>query len=375
MRNALDQKHYEKTLCLRKKNSFIILTIFLLFYGLTKDIRTLNGSNKMKKKVAIALQGGGSHGSFAWGVLDRFLEEDSIEIVAMSGTSAGGMNAACVINGLIEGGPLKAKERLKTYWHAVADLGKKLNPPTFGQFNLDALPFFHISKELQNILSPYDFNPLNMNPFLDFLKTFFDYSLLNEEKNLKLFLATTHVRSGKIKIFSNGELSAQTLMATACLPFLFQTVVIDGEEYWDGGYIANPAIYPLIDCCSNIIFLQLRRSRCDTPLRSRSEIADRLAEITFNGCVLREMRAIYFITHLIDSGKIPKDVGMERINLYLVKNEQAFEGLNMSSALNADIDFLTHLFEKGRQTAENWIKDNIAHLGEKTTFNPFDDFI
>ena len=329
----------------------------------------------MKKKIAVALQGGGSHGSFAWGVLDRLLEEETIDITSLSGTSAGGMNAACVIQGLAQGGPEKARQCLKDYWQAISELGKKLNPPTLGHHNLDELPFFHISKEIQNYFSPYDTNPLNLNPFQDFLNDFFDYDLLNNIKDRHLFLAATHVRTGKVKIFSNGDLSARTLMATACLPFLFQGVEIAGEMYWDGGYIANPAIFPLIERSKNIVIIQLRRTYCDTPLRSRSEITDRLAEITYNGCLLREMRAIYFVTQLIDSGKITPDAGLERINMYLIKNENAFDGLNMSSALNADLEFLNYLFEKGRETASQWLNENLTRIGEKTSQDIFKDFV
>ncbi|MCX7338795.1 MAG: patatin-like phospholipase family protein [Alphaproteobacteria bacterium] len=340
-----------------------------------------------KKKVALAFQGGGSHGAFAWGVADRLLEDGRFDIVGVSGTSAGGMNAAALVQGLIKGGPELARITLKDYWQSVYQLSKKTSPymkdPFEGHdqikqllgkfmpqkeksFNLDKHPLFPILSHIQTHLSPYQLNPDNKNPFGEFLKDFFDFKAIRNSKDRKIFLGTTHVKSGKIRVFSNDEFSPEVLMASACLPFIFQSVKIDNEYYWDGGYIANPAIYPLINnCdCEDIILVQLRKTYCDKLPQTQQEIDNRLKEITYNGCLVHEMRAIYFITKLIDDGVI-KEGAMKRVNMHLIKNEDSFKGLNLSSALNTDWEFLMMLFEEGRKSASEWIGDHFDKVGAK----------
>ena len=232
---------------------------------------------------------------------------------------------------------------------------------------------------LSSFFSPYDLNPNNVNPFLEFIHNFFDFEAIKAAHDRRIFLGTTHVKTGKIKVFSNQDMSAEVLMASACLPFLFQAVKIDGEDYWDGGFIANPAVYPLIESCptNDIVIIQLTRTYCHELPTTKAGITDRLKEITYNGCLVREMRAIYFITKLIDQGLIDKKK-MKRLNMHLIKNEDTFKNLNLSSALNTDWDFLTMLFEEGRRTAETWIKENYDHVGaESSMVNTalFDHFV
>lgn len=327
-----------------------------------------------KKKVAIALQGGGAHGAFAWGVLDKLLEDGRFDILGVSGTSAGGMNAAATVQGLIKGGTEAARNTLKEYWRSMAELSKKLSPslpanpfdkkPT--NYNLDHTLGYLISNMIGANFSPYDTNPFNINPFFDFLKDFFDFEAVRYNTERRIFLGTTHVKTGRIKIFSNKDFCADVLLASACLPFLFQGVQVDGDYYWDGGYIANPAIYPLInECdCNDIIMVQLTKTYCDHLPKTKAEITDRLKEITYNGCLVHEMRAIYFITKLIDEGKIKPDE-MKRINMHVIKNEDAFKGLNLSSAMNTDWDFLMMLHNEGRRAAEKWIAQHYDKVGTK----------
>ncbi len=332
-----------------------------------------------KKKVAIALQGGGAHGAFAWGVADRLLEDGRFDILGVSGTSAGGMNAASIIQGLIKGGTEGARATLKEYWKSMSELSKKISPYSLNPidkmmkyYNLDHSPGYLMMGQVQEHFSPYDINPSNKNPFGDFVKGFFDYAAIRNSTERKIFLGTTHVKSGKIKIFSNSDFCSDVLMASACLPFMFQAVQVDGEYYWDGGFIANPAIYPLIDnCdCSDIIVVQLTKTYRDELPRSKAEIVDRLKEITYNGCIVHEMRAIYFITKLIDSGKI-KEGALKRINMHMIKNEDSFKNLNLSSALNTDWDFLMMLHNEGRKTADKWINDHYDKVG--TAQNTLDE--
>lgn len=363
-----------------------------------------------RKKVAIALQGGGAHGAFAWGVMDRLLEDGRFDIVGVSGTSAGGMNAASVVQGLIKGGDSEARATMRRYWEGMHALSKDISPyhnpfmadgpwsewfkniskmwhmmcpwmpdPMEKNHNLDRLPVFHWMQHLGNTFSPYDLNPKNINPFGDFVKDFFDFEAIRGCNERRIFLGTTHVQTGKIKIFSNADVSADVLMASACLPFLFQAVEINGEHYWDGGYIANPAIYPLIEACDtrDIIIIQLTKTHCEDLPTSHGAIVDRMKEITYNGCLVREMRAIYFITMLIDKGIIDKDK-MKRLNMHLIKNEDTFKELNLSSAMNTDWDFLTMLFEEGRKTAEKWIEKNYHHVGSdhyEVSKEIFGDFV
>lgn len=345
--------------------------------GGIKKMQNKMSTQKSKKKIGLALQGGGAHGSFAWGIIDKLLETDEFEILGVSGTSAGGMNATCLVQGLASGKSQDARDLLHRYWSSMSKMAAEIS---FSDFNfLDTIDnnpnlrdrfshkiqdfFFSYAKQHA---TPYEFNPLNLNPFKDFLADFFDYDLIRKQNKIKLFLAATHVKTGKIKIFHHHEVSADVLMATACLPELFQAVEIDGEHYWDGGFIANPAIYPIINECDtqDIFVVQLRRSSIDYIPKTRDEISDRFKEITFNGCLLREMRAIHFITQLIDKGII-HDPSMKRLNMHIIQNDQAFDGLNMSSALNTEWEFVSRLFNAGRQTAEDWLNKNFDKVNKE----------
>lgn len=339
-----------------------------------------------KKKVALALQGGGAHGAFAWGVADKLLEDGRFDILGVSGTSAGGMNAAAIIQGLIKGGEQLARSTLKDYWTQMHNLSQKTSPYKMNpmdkmakNYNLNNSLGYLLMGQMQEHLSPYDFNPSNKNPFGDFIKDFFDFSSIRNSTERKIFLGATHVKTGKIKTFTNKDFCSDVLMASACLPFLFQAVQVDGEYYWDGGFIANPAIFPLIFECdtSDIITVQLTKTHREDLPKTKGEITDRLKEITYNGCIVHEMRAIHFISRLIDEGKI-KEGACKRINMHMIKNEDSFKGLNLSSALNTDWDFLMMLHEEGRKTAEKWIKYNFDKVStNQHTLDEymFDDFI
>lgn len=339
-----------------------------------------------KKKVAIAMQGGGAHGAFAWGVMDRLLEEDDLYIEGASGTSAGGMNAASLIDGVIHGGNAGARAKLNDYWRGMSELSKKISPFQLNPidklnkyYNLDHSVGPMIMNFLESFLSPYQMNPANYNPFEDYLREFFDFKSVRDNKEHKIFLGATHVRTGKVKIFSNDQFCPDALMASACLPFLYQAVQVDSEYYWDGGYIANPAIYPLIYNCEakDIFLIQLTRSHCSELPKTKAAITERYKEITYNNCLVREMRSIHMITKMIDDGII-KDPSVKRVSMHLIKNEDAFRGLNLTSALNTDWDFLQMLKEAGRSTADRWLKEHKCHIGTTTVTldeAPFSDFL
>ncbi len=334
----------------------------------------------MKQKVALALQGGGSHGAFAWGVIETLLQSGEIEIEGFSGTSAGGMNAAATVQGLISGGDQGALECLEEYWWRVHELALRISPllaDPIGKmrcdYNMRTAPAVLMSsmvKPFMSQLSPYELNPYNFNPFRDFVESFFKFSEIQEEDRWRLFLAATHIETGKIKIFSNPEISADSLMATTCLPTLFQAIEIDGEYYWDGGYIANPAIYPLINDCEtkDIIIVQLTKSRMAHVPKKKEQIVERFSEITFNACLIREIRAIYFVTKLIDDGKI-NDPSMRRINLHIIKDNEFFSDLSALSAGNTDWEFLSKLRHAGQKAGQKWLRENGELLGEARPFS------
>lgn len=341
--------------------------------------------NSERKKISVALQGGGSHGAFSWGVLDRLLEDGRFDIRAVSGTSAGGMNAACLVQGLIQGGNFGARSMLEKYWKSISDLGKSspIKPTPFddaqGYHNLDRSPAYLGTMMMTQHLSPYQLSPEGANPLRDFVDGFFDFSLFRKNQDHQIFLATTHVRTGRIKVFTNPEISTEVMLASACLPTMFQAVEIDGEYYWDGGYAANPAIYPLMDLkdAKDILVVQLTKTHCADVPKSRDAINERLKEITYNACLMREMRAIHFISKLIDEGKI-KDGALERMNLHLVRAEKALKNLNMTSALNTNWEFLTMLRDAGREVAQEWIESDYKNVGcpkHLLSESLFEDFV
>lgn len=328
------------------------------------------------KAVSLALQGGGSHGAFTWGVLDRLLEDGRIEIEGISGTSAGAMNAVVVADGLIRGDRDGAREALDRFWRAVARLGR-FAPIVRGPFehatgdwNLDGSPGYILFEFVSRFLSPYQFNPFNVNPLLDVLRSSVDFGNVRRCDQLKLFVAATNVRTGKIRIFENAELGAEAVMASACLPHIFQAVEVDGDPYWDGGYMGNPAIYPLIYNCEtrDVVIVQVNpRTREETPTNT-PDILDRLNEVSFNSSLMREMRAIAFVSRLLEDNRLD-EARYKRMLIHRIEAEDAMKSLGVSSKLNAELDFLLHLREVGRAAAVDWLDRNFEALGRRSTID------
>ena len=339
-------------------------------------------ADKKKKRVAIALQGGGSHGSFAWGVLDALLEHDELEIVGLSGTSAGAMNAAALVQGYIKNGSQGAREEMGRFWRTMAEKAKhsgmKSTPMNklIGDYTVRGSTMYEIGSIISSMLSPYQTNPMDMNPLRDMVREFFNFTLINKAKTPKIFLCATHVATGKLKIFEGPTLVEESLLASACLPTMFKAVEVDGEYYWDGGFIGNPAIYPLIynTDAKDIVVIQLRQSYRPELPTTVDQIVDRHKEITFNACLLREMRAIHFVTEMIDKGIIT-DPSIRRLNMHLIRNPDIAGQIDMTSALNTDIDFFEWMFKEGRKTGKEWLKENFKHIGERTTATIEKDFI
>ena len=338
-------------------------------------------SNQSKKSISLALQGGGSHGAFTWGVIDKFLEDGRFIIEGASGTSAGGMNAVALAQGLMEGGNEGARKSLHMFWETMSKSAasspykpSKSNQMV-GNFNLNNSPGAEFMHLLQSVASPYQWNPLNLNPLEQVVSKFFHFEKLRRYEDFKAFLCATHVASGKLRIFETHELCKEVMLASACLPFLFQAVKVKNDYYWDGGFSGNPAIYPLIDGCktSDIVVIQLTKQFESKLPMTTSEITDRHKEITYNLSLTREMRAIYFISQMIDKGEIKKP--MKQLHIHLIRNEEVFSNIDLSSALNSDWTFLEFLFHWGRKTANTWIKDNYDDIGVKSTAHIFQDFV
>ena len=333
-----------------------------------------------RKTVDLALQGGGAHGAFTWGVLDRLLDEDSIEIEAVSGTSAGAMNACAVVEGLAQGGRAAAKEKLRSYWRAVSK-ATRFSPirrtpidKLAGRWSLDNSPTFIWSKTFFRSFSPYAFNPFGVNPLRSVVANEFDFDVINHCEMPRLFLCATNVRTGRPKIFRQPEISVDAVLASACLPFLSHAVEIDGEAYWDGGFMGNPPLFPLVDETNarDLILVQINPFERPGVPKTAFEIDDRLNEITFNASLIKELRALYFLTEMI------REEGLEReayrdARLHLIAAEQEILKLGASSKMNAEWAFFEHLHEIGWQTTETWLQAHLDDIGVRTTFRP--DFV
>ena len=338
-----------------------------------------SAANTGVKSVNLALQGGGAHGAFTWGVLDRLVEDESLTVEGISATSAGAMNGAVFTYGYTVGGRNGAKRALEEFWRRVSQIGKVMQLEDSGwhkewqnywrSYMRMFQPVFEIMGRMTYLVSPYEFNPLNINPLKDVLEESIDFKLLRRaDCPLKLFLSATNVRTGKIKVFEREELSAEAVMASACLPMLFQAVEINGEHYWDGGYMGNPALYPLIYNCESrdIIIVHINPlERRELP-KAAFEILNRMNEISFNSSLMREMRAIGFITKLIDDGVVTGEA-LHRMFIHSISADEITTKLGVTSTFNADWQFLCGLRDHGRRFADTWITANRDRLGKEST--------
>jgi NTE family protein len=331
-------------------------------------------SNQVKT-INLALQGGGAHGAFTWGVLDRLLDEEHLAFEGLSATSAGAMNAAAFAYGLAVNGREGARKALAGYWKRVSDAARlgPLQPNAIdrmlGDHKLAWSPVFSVIDFVTRVLSPYQFNPTNYNPLRDVVEQSIDFDVLKRtDCPVKLFLCATNVRTGKVKIFSGEELSVSAVMASACLPTMFHAVEIDGEAYWDGGYMGNPAIFPLIYNCesTDIVTVHINpMSRKEVP-RSAADILNRINEISFNSSLMREMRAISFVTKLITQNRVA-DGGLKRLLIHSIADDEFMSALAPTSKFNAEWDFLVFLRDQGRKCTSDWLANNFVKLGVESS--------
>ncbi|MEM7711141.1 MAG: patatin-like phospholipase family protein, partial [Pseudomonadota bacterium] len=306
----------------------------------------------------------------AWGVLDKLFEEDCFDFTSIVGTSAGAMNASVAAYGLASGGPEGAREKLAEFWGKISDASRMspLQPSWMdkmqGPGNMDYSPFFMVFDMLSKFASPYQLNPMNLNPLRDVLEEVIDFDWMHSEEAVKLFICASNVMSGKIRVFTQRDLSIDSVLASACLPFMFQAAEIDGEHYWDGGYMGNPPLFPLIyeGGGSDILIVQLNPIQIEELPKTSQAILDRVNTLSFNSSLMREMRVIHFMSELIDKG-FDDGGALKRIFIHTVDGEETLRDFGVSSKLNADRDFLNHLFEAGRAEGALFIERHFEQVG------------
>jgi len=339
-------------------------------------------NNKSRKPINLALQGGGAHGAFAWGAIDALLADGRIDIEAISATSAGAMNAVVLADALTDGDAEHARERLEAFWQAIADAGKLWNPVKPLQdwsgraLPIEQSPFYWMFDAMTRLFSPYQLNPFNFNPLRTVLEQHVDFEKLRRTQGIKVHLCATNVETGRVRIFNREELSADAVLASACLPFMFQTIEIDGSHYWDGGYIGNPAIFPLIygsKSCDVLIVHINPIVRHGVP-KTAPEIMNRINEISFNSSLMREMRAIGFVTRLIDDGKIDA-AQMKQMLIHSIRDDEAMTAHSVASKLSPDWDFLCQLKASGQSTTQRWLREHFADIGTRSSVDLQAEFL
>ncbi len=332
--------------------------------------------NSASKPVALALQGGGAHGAFTWGVLDHLLQDGRVAIRGLSGTSAGAVNAVMVADGLARGGPEEARRRLAEFWRAASTGGGFGGLPAAQRTAVDRMlawmpgpsPLQAYARGLARVLSPYELNPLNINPLRDLIAGRVDFDAVRNFEELELFVSATDVHTGEARVFAREEITADAVMASAALPLLFQAVTIDGTPYWDGGYTANPAILPLMEsgCGADVILVQINpATRKGTPSTAQ-DIVDRINEITFGTSLSAELKTIETVERLVADGTLRPGEGFQPIKLHRI----ALDGgpkLTPASRLNTDFEFLESLHRAGRRAARRFLDAHFDDIGVRGT--------
>ncbi|MDR3369149.1 patatin-like phospholipase family protein [Rhodoferax sp.] len=344
-------------------------------------------------RLNLGLQGGGSHGAFTWGVLDVLLQDPRIHIEGISGTSAGAMNAVALAHGFAQtqgrsraAAHEAARESLSDFWNGIVAMGALSQAQRapfdmmFGLTGMDSTPTGQwadaMARAWSGTMSPYQSNPLDINPLKDFVEHQIDFERLATFEDLKVFVVATCVSTGKAEVFTGQRLTANAVMASACLPMMFQAVEIEGEFYWDGGYAGNPAIHPLIYQCESrdILLVQINPIKRDKLPTSAVEIMDRLNEITFNAALIAEMRAIDFVKRLLKEGKLNpeqfKDVLLHRID-----GGEVLEQLGAATKLSTDATLIHALRDLGQSHARQWLTQHAGDLGVRSGVNIASDYL
>jgi NTE family protein len=332
----------------------------------------------LPKRINLALQGGGAHGAFTWGVLEQILSDERLAIEGISGTSAGAMNAVMLADGLGRGGREEAQKRLADFWRAASSNGnlpalqRAVMERVLSFTPLEGTPVQTWVNAMSHYFSPYDVNPLNINPLKDLIESYVDFEKLRANPDLQLFISATNVQTGRVRIFSREKITADAVMASACLPQLFRAVDIDGVPYWDGGYLGNPVIFPFFGTTTteDVLVVQINPLvRQATPMSS-SEIMNRINEITFNSSLIAEYRAIDFVARLIDQGKLPRGTGKgqyRRINVHRIVLDRFGTHFDTYSKMSTDYDFFDMLRVSGKRAARRFLDEHFDDIGVKST--------
>ncbi|GAB3625822.1 patatin-like phospholipase family protein [Pandoraea terrae] len=328
--------------------------------------------------MTLALQGGGSHGAFTWGVLDRLLDDKRIEIEGISGASAGAMNAVVLAHGLTAGGPQGARRALQDFWETVASKAPFyfMPQPATHQDAMHASPgpAVHAMLSLTRFFSPYQLNPFDINPLRDILASQVDFERLRASCPTRLFIAATQVSTGTLRLFRTRQLTLEAVLASACLPSIHHAVTIDGEAYWDGGLVANPPLFPLLTHCSSsdtIVVLLHPAHRPKVPALA-DEIWHRLNEISFSSAFFAELQSLWLAKREV--ARWPFSVGrlerrLRRFRFHLIDAQELMNQLSTLSKLNAHPSFINALRDEGCRRAEAWLDENFAHIGARSSFD------
>lgn len=328
------------------------------------------------KPINLALQGGGSHGALTWGVLDRLLQEQSLTIAEISGTSAGAMNAVVLADGYAKGGRDGARTALHDFWYAVSESARfsplQRSPwaKMQGQFTLDDSPGYWWLENMSRLFSPYELNPFDINPLRDILVAHVDFARLQQWDDIRLHIGTTAVKTGMSKVFSGAQVSLDAVMASACLPQMYKAVEIDGEAYWDGGYSANPALMPLVlsERSADILIVQINPVVREAIPKNARDILNRINEISFNSALIKELQAIAAFQNALAGTKI--DLGPASTTyVHLIHCYRDVATMSASSKLNAEWVYLQTLFEQGRRWADVWLTQHYDAIGQCATFD------
>jgi len=334
----------------------------------------LDGGARDTVLVDLALQGGGSHGAFTWGVLDRLMDEPWLRIDGISGTSAGAMNAVVLAGGFVADGPAGAKSALSAFWRRVADSARfspiRRSPfdVVLGRWTLDTSPFYLAFDLASRVFSPYDLKFAGANPLQRVLADSVDFAQVARSP-IRLFVTATNVHTGRGRVFRNAELTPDIVLASACLPTLFRAIEIDGQSYWDGGYAGNPTITPLVresDSHDTLLVAVNPIERPETP-RSAREILDRVNEVSFNATLLKELRMIALLRQVVDAGTSEGRKWAE-MRMHLVTSK-VLADLGASSKFNAEWDFLCMLRHEGRRAAEAFLAANSQNIGKRSSMD------
>jgi NTE family protein len=356
---------------------------------MTKSSHVQNKPGPNQKPINLALQGGGSHGAFTWGVLDYLLEDGRLFVEAISATSAGTMNACAYAYGMHQGGAEKARQTLHDFWWKVHDYGGSAYSPfkntpwehfmmgktIFGGEN----PAFFMFDSFTRMFSPYQTNPFDFNPLRDVLEKTIDFEALKECDCMKLYISTTHVKTGKVRIFGTEELSTDVALASAALPYVFKAVTINGEDYWDGGYSGNPALFPLYydTQCNDIMIVHINPLEIDVTPTDAAGIVDRINEISFNSSLLKDMRAISFVKKLVENDMLRDEYKdkFRDVLMHSVRADEALEDLSVASKFDSSWSFLTSLRDLGRETMKQWLADNFDKIGKEDSVDIHSEFL